>query len=251
MSTILGIDTLNYNNVLYYIPKTTDEIATLINEAKRQNKSLVVRGSGHSYPMIPTLEAQSSCIYMLMSKFRKVSFIDSKMQVIVEGGCNLGRDPFDPTGTSTTENSLFYQVFKHGWSIPEMGGIIHQTVGGFLSTGSSGGSVKYSFDEMLTSITIMTAEDPSPVIRTFSKTDENADDFYAAGIALGMYGVILSATFQCLPTFNIQGTEAVTTVTGCAIDLFGNSSENLENHFRNVDYSRLIWWPQSHVQKMV
>jgi hypothetical protein len=201
--------------------------------------------------MIPSLEAQNNCIFVLMSYFRSVSFDHANMQVTVEGGCNLGRDPFDPTGISTLESSLFYQVFNQGWSIPEMGGIIHQTVGGFLSTGSSGGSVKYSFDELLVSITIMTAEDPEPTVRTFSKDDQNTDGFYAAGVAMGMYGIILSATFQCTPNFNIRGTESVTKLSDCSIDLFGDSDNKLESFFRNIDYSRIIWWPQSHVEKMV
>ena len=251
MRDITSIPTIPFNGVNYYLPETTDDLITLINNAKSSSKTICVRGAGHSFPMIPTLEQQNVCIYILMSNFSTVTFDDASMQVTVGGGCHLGRDPFDPTGTSNRTNSLFYKLYQHGWAIPEMGGIKHQTVGGFLSTGSSGGSVKYSFDEMLVSITIMTAEDPTPQIRTFSKTDASTDNFYAAGIAMGMFGIIVSATFKCVPTFNIQGTETISTVANCAIDLFGSSSNNLQNFFQNTDYTRLIWWPQSHVQKMV
>jgi hypothetical protein len=251
MNAISSIDTINNNGVTYYLPKTHDEIAILLKDAKANNKKICVKGSGHSFPLIPKMVKENTCTFIYMSNFRSVSFDDANMTVKVEGGCNLGRDPFDITQKSTVENSLFYQVFKHGWSIPEMGGIIHQTVGGFISTGSSGGSIKYSFDEMLVDITIMTAEDPEPKIRTFSVNDPNTDDFYAAGIAMGMFGVILSATFKCLPTFNIQGTETISYVKDCSIDLFESGSNSLENFFKDIDYSRLIWWPQENINKMI
>ncbi len=245
-----GIETLQFHGLTYYLPKTEEEVASLIKQARAENKKICVRGSGHSFPMIPDLEAQKTCLYILMSNFNSVTFDDAKMEVTAGGGCNLGRDPFDPTQRSTLENSLFYQVFKHGWAIPEMGGIIHQTVGGFISTGSSGGSVKYSFDELITRITIMTAEDPEPQVRTFSASDADTDDFYAAGIAMGLFGVILSVTFKCIPTFNIKGTETISTVKACSVDLFGSGSNDMQAFLTNTDYTRFIWWPQPHVDKM-
>jgi hypothetical protein len=260
MSSITDISTVSVGSVNYYLPKTTDDLSALISDAITNNKKISMRGSGHSFPLTPNMESgnfgnHTSCTYILMSYFNTVSFDDTNLQVTVGGGCHLGLDPYDPTPESTgvkstDENSLFTQVFNHGWAIPEMGGIKHQTVGGFLSTGSSGGSLKYSFDEMLQSITIMTAES-IPQLQTFTVNDPNTDNFYAAGIAMGMFGIIVSATFNCISTFNIQGTETTTYTKDCPIDLFGGSSTNLQNFFQNSEYARLIWWPQENVQKMV
>lgn len=258
MSPIDSIPTVQVQGATYYMPRTTDELSSLISDAVSNGKKISMRGSGHSFPMIPYLEARKNCMYIMMSYFNTVSFDDSKMEVTVGGGCHLGLDPYDPTPDpavrSTLENSLFYKIYMHGWAIPEMGGITHQTVGGFLSTGSSGGSLIYSFDEMLVSITLMTAE-PTPTLRTFSIGDANTDNFYAAGIALGMFGVIVSATFTCVENFNIQGTEAVSTVADCLkncnVDLFGSGPQSLQNFFQHTEYTRLIWWPQEKVQKIV
>ncbi|HSZ87394.1 MAG TPA: D-arabinono-1,4-lactone oxidase [Puia sp.] len=257
MSSISNIATVPVGGATYYLPQTTDDLSALVSDAITNNKKISMRGSGHSFPLTPDQESgdYANCTYIMLSYFNSVSFDNIKMQVTVGGGCHLGYDPYDPTPESTgvkstDANSLFTQVFNHGWAIPEMGGIKHQTVGGFLSTGSSGGSLKYSFDEMIASITVMTAE-PTLQLRTFSITDANTDNFYAAGIALGMFGIIVSVTFNCIPTFNIQGEETTTYAKDCPIDLFGSGSTDLQNFFQNVDYSRLMWWPQLNVQKMV
>jgi hypothetical protein len=257
MSSISNIGTVPVGGATYYLPKTTDELSALISDAISNNKKISMRGSGHSFPLTPDQESGNypNCTYIMLSYFNSVTFDETAMQVTVGGGCHLGYDPYDPTPESTgvkstNDNSLFTQVFNQGWSIPEMGGIKHQTVGGFLSTGSSGGSLKYSFDEMMQSITVMTAES-TPTLRTFSKTDPDTDNFYAAGIALGMFGVIVSVTFNCLPTFNIQGTETTSYVKDCPIDLFASGPKGLQNFFETIDYSRLMWWPQLNVQKMV
>lgn len=260
MSSIATISTVSVGSVNYYLPQTTGDLSLLISDAITNKKKISMRGAGHSFPMITDMESgnfgdHTSCTYILMSYFNSVSFDDATMQVTVGGGCHLGLDPYDPTPESTgvkstDANSFFTQVFKHGWAIPEMGGIKHQTIGGFISTGSSGGSLKYSFDEMLQSITIMTAE-ATPQLRTFSINDPDKDNFYAAGIALGMFGIIVSATFSCVSNFNISGSETTSYVKDCPIDLFNASPTDLQHYFETTDYARLIWWPQENVQKMV
>lgn len=250
MTSLSSIETLAVNGVTYYLPKTTDDLSTLIESSRSTGRPISLRGSGHSFPLIPDTEATDACLYVLMSYFDAVSFDDAKQQVTVGGGCHLGLDPYDPTGRSTLENSLFYQLFQHGWAIPEMGGITHQTVGGFLSTGSSGGSLIYSFDDMLVSLSILTAENP-PQLRTFSVDDADPSGFLAAGIALGLFGFIVSATFRCVDTFNIEGSETISTVDNCAIDLFGSGPNDLKSWMQKTEYTRLIWWPQESVQKMV
>ena len=72
---------------------------------------------------------------------------------------------------------------------------------------------------------------------------------------MGLLGVILAVDVQpTVPRFCIQGQEAITTVDDCAIDLFGpgaGSRPSLERFLRETDYTRLMWWPQPQVNKMV
>lgn len=173
-----------------------------------------------------------------------------KKQVTVQAGCHLGMDPFDPTGSSDIKNSLFYQLDQAGLAVPDMGGIIHQTVGGFLSTGSAGGSVFHSFGEQLIALKLI---DGNGEIHYVTR-EGNDDLFFAAGVSMGLLGIITEATFQCIDKFNIMGEETTTPVEDCSIDLFGEGSDgslDLESFLHTTEYARLMWWPQKKIHRVV
>ena len=131
------------NDITYLLPESVADVQTLVTQARQQKKQIRVRGAYHSVAAAvdPTTQAEAANgIYVLLSYLNKVSINSTAQSVSVEAGCHLGYDPLDPTGISTWENSLFAQLDQAGFAVPDMGGIIHQTVGGFLSTGSAGGS---------------------------------------------------------------------------------------------------------------
>ena len=265
------IETQPIDGVTYYLPATVDEVCFLVNQAWQTNTVVCLRGAAHSRPLISSLEAEATAgrLYMILSKLDSVHFDDNLKQVAVGGGCHLGLDPSDPTtppNASTLANSLLYQLDQHrpdltkpllGWAIPDMGGIIHQTIGGFLSTGSSGGSLQHSFNDMLLSLTLVTCGANGAQLQTFSRNDPrytpDNNPFFAVGVGLGLFGVIVSATFQCVDSFNIVGQEATTLEADCPIDMFGDKPAlpSLANFFRNTPYKRMMWWPQIGVEKML
>ncbi len=254
------MDTLELNGVTYWLPASQDDVIALVNSAHAANEVICVRGAAHSFPIIGVLEKGPTSgkpyRYVMLSLLDDV-FIDGT-RVTVAAGCHLGPDPFDPTGRSTLQNSLVYQLDQQGLSLPDLGGITHQTVGGFLATGSSGGSTKYAFEDGLTSVTVVAcAAGTGAALHTFAKpaTPNPDDPFYAVGMAsMGLLGILVSATFECQPRFFLEGQEATTTVAACAIDLFGPGQParpSLEQFLQATDYSRLMWWPQASVQKLV
>jgi len=277
MSVDPSIATLMVDGVSYYLPANADDVLFLVNKAQQEKKVVCLRGAAHSRPLISSLESEADDgrLYLLLAKMMAVSFDENLVQVTVEGGCHLGYDPSDPLATaadfaafkSTVENSLLYQLDNHrtdpknplnGWAIPDLGGIIHQTVGGFLSTGSSGSNLYASFNEQLVSLTVITGGTNGARKQVFSKDNPNYPDmnenpFYAAGVALGLFGVIVSATFQCTVNFNISGQESTMLEKDCPIDLFGDmpDRESLEDFFRRLHYKRIMWWPQNGVSKAV
>jgi hypothetical protein len=192
-----------------------------------QGKKICVRGAAHSFPLIATLEekaATANNIYVLLSKMNAVTIDQPNSMVAVQAGCHLGVDPFDPTGISTLQNSLLYQINQEGMALGDLGGITHQTVGGFLSTGSSGGSTQFNFEDALMSVDVITCGSNSATKVTYSRpVPDNPDDpFYAVAVAgIGLMGIITSATFKCIATFNISGSETTTSCDDCEIDLFG------------------------------
>ena len=140
------------NGVSYYLPKDNSEVLFLVNQAQQAKQVVCLRGAAHSRPLISSLEAEVNAgrLYLLLVKMMAVTFNDALQQVTVQGGCHLGFDPSDPLANtdaslalyrSTVENSLCYQLDNHridpqnplkGWALPDLGGIIHQTVGGFF-----------------------------------------------------------------------------------------------------------------------
>ena len=273
-----SIDTLMVNGVSYYLPKDNSEVLFLVNQAQQAKQVVCLRGAAHSRPLISSLEAEVNAgrLYLLLVKMMAVTFNDALQQVTVQGGCHLGFDPSDPLANadaslalyrSTVENSLCYQLDNHridpqnplkGWALPDLGGIIHQTVGGFLSTGSSGSNLFASFNEQLLSVTVITGGADGAREQVFSKDDpnypnKNENPFYAVGVGLGLFGVIVSATFQCIDNFNIIGQESTTTEADCPIDLFGDqpSKQSLADFFTKNTYKRIMWWPQAGVNRTV
>lgn len=258
------METIIVNGATYWLPESNDDVIALVNEAANNNEIICVRGSGHSFPLVGTLETEQQSStgkkykYIMLAKMYGVEMLDADT-VKVQAGCHLGPDPFDPTKISTLENSLCYYLDNLGTaagdpslnrSLPDLGGITHQTVGGFLSTSSSGGSTQYSFEDALISVDIVTCKaGEGAAVTTFTKPANNPDDpFYAAGIAsMGLFGVIVSATFSCSPQFYIEGSETITYTDQCTlINLFGNAPglPNMQTFLQQTEYTRLMWWPQ-------
>lgn len=279
MTTEPTIDTLMVDGVHYCLPATVDDVVYLVNKAQQEKKVVCLRGAAHSKPLIPSLEEEATAgrVYLLLSKMKAVAFNDSLQQVTAEGGCHIGLDPSDPLNgappnlaqyRSTLENSLVYQLDNHrtdpgnpllGWALPDLGGITHQTIGGFLSTGSSGSNLYASFNGQLVSLTVVTGGANGASVQVFQKDNPaypNPDDnpFFAAGVAMGLFGVIVSATFQCVDSFNISGQESTTLEKDCPVDLFGDNlpgQQSLVDFFTQHHFKRIMWWPQKGVGKTV
>ena len=237
----------------FYHPSGEGDVRDLIIYAKENGKKIRVRGSAHSVKAAiftsPNLQNNDSGIDIMLDKMREVKIDKDKMTVKVQAGCHLGRDPYDPSGTSNLINSLFYQLDAEGLAVPDMGGIIHQTVGGFISTGSAGGSIMHAFSDQIAEIKIV---DGTGILHTLNK--DSGDLFYAAGVSLGLLGIITEVTFKLVKKFDIIGEETTTTVDGCKIDLFGNGNgtkKSLKDFLIEKEYTRLMWWPQNGLERMV
>ncbi|UQA57364.1 D-arabinono-1,4-lactone oxidase [Polyangium aurulentum] len=240
----------------YYHPATEAELVSLVQWAHDGDRQLRVRGATHTFPNRAIFTdrdpgASELDVNVMLDKYRAIRWIDEARGIVeVEAGCNLSINPYDPTHTSTLENGLLYNLQQKGWALSDLGGITHQTVSGFLSTGSSGGSLKWGIDENVLKFRFI---DGTGQVHEASK-DQNPDLFLAVGVSMGLLGVISSVTLQCVPTFNIKGSESTTTEEDCEIDLFGagtNGKPSLEQFLQQTDYSRLMWWPQSGVKRVV
>ena len=242
----------------FYHPKSEDEIIDLIHFALANELKVRVRGAAHSSVKAAIYTGNFSSppavdndINIILDQMAAVEFDDAMMLARVQAGCHFGYDPADPTGVSTPENSLVYQLQRRGWALPITGGIIRQTMGGFLSTGSSGGSLQYSLLSAIVSIRVI---DGSGILHDFQRTDDEDDPFYAVGVSMGLLGIITSVTFQCISTFNIAGAETTSGYTDCKLNLFDSDDDGrptTASFFENAEYGRMMWWPQQGIEKIL
>lgn len=243
----------------YHHPASEAELQALVQYAYEQGMKLRVRGAQHSLATsiytsgydgvgVPPGDA----IDVMLNLYRGVVITPdpgdrSHATVEVEAGCNMGKNPYDPTHSSTWENSLDYKLQRAGYALEDTGGITHQTISGFMSTGSSGGSLTYSFDKNLTRVRLIDGtgriwdlrrDDPDPAVR---------DMFFAAGVSMGLLGVISRVWLRVGPDFNIYGTQVTSPTAQAGIDFFGlkNGDPSLPEFFRRAPYTRMMWWPQS------
>jgi len=237
------------SNGLYH-PASESDIIDLINYAVQNKRQVRVRGAAESvsnavYTDGYTGQAGSSNINIELDQLRTVTPDKATMQVTVGGGCNLGFDPFDPSGVSKADdsNNLFFQLNQLGWAIPNVPNAIHQTVAGFISTGSSGGSMQHSFDECILSVRMI---DGTGKIQVFTKSGNLDDQFYGVIVSMGLLGIITQVTLQCVPAFNITGTQTTSVATATEFDFFGpgNSTQvSFQEFLTNTEFTDIMWWP--------
>ncbi len=261
----------------FYHPTNEQDVVDLINQARSEGLILRVKGSGHSVPhaiypdgfpyrhaeyYAPAFVANKyrlnfepvavppGQLPLLLDKMRGLEFFDRGADTYVraQAGVHLGRDPYDPTEESTHFNSLFYQMDQRGFGVPDMGGITHQTVGGFLATGSAGGSLKHSLEPAIESFRFV---DGLGNVHECSRT-QDPDMFSAVGVSMGLLGVVTEVTFKCTPRFDIIGEEHIRPIADYDgwIDFFGDGDGSLQDFLTTTEYSRLLWWPQKGTQKM-
>ncbi|MEM9070340.1 MAG: D-arabinono-1,4-lactone oxidase [Myxococcota bacterium] len=232
-------------------PEDENQLIELIKEAASKKEQLRVRGSAHSVPAAIFTDGYDgegpppSGIDVMIDKLAAVTIEPNGTggaTVKAGAGCHLGKDPYDPTGTSTWKNSLNYQLQRQGFALADMGGISHQTVGGFLMTGSAGGTVQYSLGASIQSIRFV---DGTGTVHEVCRGD---DLFHAVGVSMGLLGVITEVTFDAIPNYAIVGDQ---TTVGTAdplspVKLFADADDprSLQRFLEETPYTRLMWWPQ-------
>lgn len=250
------------NNGIYH-PENEYEIIVLVKHAIDNKLQIRVRGAGQSvsgsiytddfnynpkaYP------SKSSNINIILNQMREVSYSESDSSLVtVQAGCNLGFDPYDPSQTSTKENGLFDILEKKNLAIPNVSDAIHQTVGGYISTGSSAGSMHHSFFDAIVSIKLIDGNGTCMEIKR-PYPDKKDDPFYAVGVSMGLLGIIVAVTFKCVPGFHVKGSQAITTDKDAGIDLFNlkNNSQRFQDFLTQAEFGRLIWWPFPTVKRLV
>jgi len=228
---------------------TCDDLATLLSGTKTPG-SIRVRGAMHSVRDSIIPDSATPTTVTLGTEFQTTQFDTQNFpRANIGGGVRLGGDPDEGVPASVGMlNWLATASPEPGWSVPDLGGITHQSVGGFLSTGSSGGSLDASLDDAIVGIQFM---DGTGQVHNVTAAD--GDLWNAIGVSMGLFGVITQITINPVPRCAIKGTES-TFVIGSNLapfQPFQGGPTGLEQYLRDQNYCRVMWWPQSGVNKMV
>jgi D-arabinono-1,4-lactone oxidase/FAD binding domain len=244
----------------YHHPTSVEELQELVVLAGSEGRKLRVRGAGHSVARAIYTDGYAGfgpppagAVEVMLDAYRAIGPITAvpgdpdHAEVEVEAGCNLGKNPYDPTGTSTWANSLNACLQREGWALDDLGGISHQTISGFLSTGSSGGSVMYSVDDNIVGFTLIDGTGKLWSLRHDDPDPKARDMFFAAGVSMGLLGVIAKVRLRLRRAFNLFGKQVTAPTATAPVDLFGEGTAarpGLARFLREAPYTRLMWWPQ-------
>ncbi len=268
-----------------YHPATEAELCALVAEAHRNGWQLRVMGSSHSVwraivtdhfdgPRTPAGEvAVVLDRYTRVFEAREDPARPGEKLVEVQAGCHVGISPRRPAQARVIEQPADSDIYepspwhdgsweksltsilhhRDGLALPDLGGISHQTVAGFLSTGSAGGTVKWSVHEAIVALRVI---DGTGQAKTLTIDGDDPDWFRAAGVGLGLCGVISTVTFRVVPTFDVVGREAASTVMKSPdCDFYANRPHerlpSLEQFLLDTDYVRIMWWPQYDFDRLV
>jgi D-arabinono-1,4-lactone oxidase len=229
--------------------KSEDDVVRLVEHARREKLRLRTIGAGHSVATAigDTDAAVDDLVVVLDGDLRGIeiteSTADGRARVRVGGGCNLGINPSDPT--STPSNSLCLTLASRGYALPILGGISHQTVAGFLQTGSSGGSLCHGMSDVVVEMEIIDGLGNKRVLR------EGTDELHAAAVSMGLFGVVTSVTLDLERDYVIEGTEENVPFEDSLLARGPDGKRRLTSALRDVEYLHVNWFPQKHVRRVM
>lgn len=230
----------------YFHPADTAQVISVVRAAKSRGLTVRVRGAGHSIPAAVVTDGwlrgdHVGGVDLVLDRLRDVAIDRQSMTVTLGAGVRFGVDPIDPHPTE----GLCVMLDREGLALPNLGGVSHQTVVGFLATGSAGGSVKHDLQASVRAITLV---DATGKLRTYKRGDPS---FGAVGVSLGVLGVVVSLTLDVQTRYDVVGTETIVAQADAPFRLFVDGDAGIEGYLRRTDYARLLWWPQRGVERLV
>lgn len=228
-----------------YHATTVADVQRLIREAAAKGRRLRVAGSGHSVPGAVYSSHGSDVRVVLTGDLRcrtVISVEGNGALVSVGGGCYLGVNPSDPTSTKAT--SLNWWLDEQGWAVPALGGISHQSIAGFMQTGSSGGSIRYGFADAVEAIELVNGRGEVEVFACGS------NGFAAAGVAMGLLGVVTNVILRVGPRYFVKGDETNHKQKRSLLEEDESGHLPLVDALSTTDYAHLNWFPQRYVRRV-
>jgi FAD/FMN-containing dehydrogenase len=237
---IPGID---FRNGAFH-PTTVDQVQQIVNYARQHFRRVRSAGAQHSTPGAIFSPSRQDLRVILAGSLRKVEFLSEDATgatVKVGAGCYLGVNPSDPS--SNRRNSLNAILDARGYALPILGGISHQTVAGFLQTSSAGGSLDHGFADCVQAIELV---DGNGDVRWLNIGSEA---FYAAGIAVGLFGVVTHLVLSVKPRYFVAGVERNQKEKDSLLHK-SRGHYPIQDALGSTEFLHLNWFPQDQVHRV-
>ena len=228
---------------------SVEEVAEAIINANLEGKKVRAAGSAHS--VSDAIFPKDGVTLLLTEDLRKVVITakdveeDGKKWLYcrIGAGCYLGVNLLDPFG-SDLHNSACYQLAQEGYGFPELGGIIHQSIGGFISTGSAGGSLTHSFADVIQEIEFVDGQGKTHTAQP------GTEEWFAVGVSMGLLGVITHVSFRLPEMRLVEGSESNYNFAESVLGPDEEGKSKLEKSLETNEYIRVNWFPQKHVRRV-
>ncbi len=164
-------------------PKSEQELLQFLAENPRRRFRVV--GARHSWSaLIPTDDVSVNLRHL--DSIRLTTRSNGRVMVSAGAGCTI--------------DHLLRVLDRHGLTLPTVGQIRSQTIGGAIATATHG-SGRYSLSHYLKGvrIAVFDPETGKPAVRLI----ERGPDMAAARCSLGCLGIILEVRFYCVPQFQV------------------------------------------------
>lgn len=224
------------------------DVTKAVNDARKNKKRIRVAGAQHSVPgaVFTRVKDDNKVVVdevALKLQFRDITWPNGEgnRRCRVGAGCNMGVDPSDPH--STKENSFFRVISEKGFALPITGGISHQTVGGFMCTGSAGGSLQFTFADNLVACEFVDG------MGQYQRVEKGTDEYLAAAVSFGLFGVMCYYEFDLADLFLVEGTEKTVKYADSSLVTGQSYKEHLQS--KEYPYYHTVWFGQDGVKSVL
>ena len=220
-----------------------EDVIEAVRKAKREKKVIRVAGSEHS--VRDAIFPEDGVTLELTGNLCKVEILKEEEESSKKWlHCRIGAGCYLGNSHSNLENSACYQVNARGFGFPELGGIIHQSIGGFIMTGSAGGSLKHGFADVIQEIEFVDGNGQEKIAKP------GTDLWSAVGVSMGLFGIITHVTFRLPEMKYIEGTESNHLFDESLIGPNKEGKSKLKESLESHEYMRVNWFPQKNVQRV-
>ncbi len=196
-------------------PASEDEVAAIVKQAAGAGQAVKVVGAGHSFSAI----AMTDGVLMSLDHLDRIVAVDGQRGVVrVQAGMRL-RD-------------FNRALAEHGLTLPIVGSIAEQSMGGLIATGTHGSSLRHG--NLATLVIAMRLVSGTGDIVALHEGDSRLE---GARVNLGALGVVTELTLRVEPRFSLAE-QTVPMGFEAALAAF-------PAYARDHEYAKLWWLPHT------